>query len=99
MKLTVYKCDWCGKTVENFYDVKGWVHVEDDALTIADGTRDCKLERYTTKICCSDKNQSLDFCSIDCFLKWLFLSKETRGYKLVTEEEEKEFYFDCVHNL
>jgi len=96
MKLEVYKCDNCGKTTYDAYAEKYWIIFDNCGAHVTNGRIEGRnnIERYFKSlkfVLDSDTNDSLDFCSLKCFLEWLFLSDNTSNNRYSTMEERKKF--------
>ena len=114
MQLKVYKCECCKKETIDFFEEHGWIHIDCSGLIITDGKRHIKtpiIRRFTELIKTpTDFNNVLDFCSLKCFVKWLFLSIQTdhendyskheffkKAVKtLVDDEYLREIIIDCL---
>lgn len=114
MRIINYKCDYCEKAVEDFCSEKGWIHIDECNLKIADGRTEFEspiINRFTELISVPiEFKGGLDFCSLACFVKWLFLSKDTDYRKdydkisflkeairlLVNDKDLKEIITDCL---
>jgi len=81
MKIEIYKCDYCEKEIDKDYlSKKGWISINENGLGISSGVRENKsiLIRLAASVVVSGTHtRTLDFCCLNCFVKWLFLSKET----------------------
>ena len=86
MKVEMYKCNYCGKTVEDYYNKIGWISIFDGLhFHITNGRKKdgvANTERFYSG------TSQLDFCSITCFLQWLYTSKNTDNKSKFKEEEE-----------
>lgn len=77
MKITTYKCDYCGKETKDYYAEKGWIHIDEDKLVVTNGrTKEGKAIINSMSVLITFYGNSADFCSLSCLIKWLFLSKE-----------------------
>jgi hypothetical protein len=67
------RCDVCGEETSDRYAQKGWVHVE-GALIVHAGRRP-DGGANEAQVFRSNSALPIDFCSVQCFVKFL------RGYK------------------
>jgi hypothetical protein len=68
-EVKISSCDNCSKRVDDCYDAVGWVQVRSiGAISISEGRKrdGCAKTRFF-----SGTDNGLDFCSIDCFVKWI----------------------------
>jgi len=82
MKIEIYKCDYCGKEIdEDYLSKKGWISINEDGLSISGGKtgeHEGILIRLAVLVTVPESyTRTLDFCCLNCFVKWLFLSEET----------------------
>ena len=71
MELTMQKCNGCEKTVEDYMNEVGWIHIEstDMKIQIMKGREEsgqARMDSYSMF-----GNETLDFCSTRCFEGWL----------------------------
>jgi len=100
MKLEVHKCNNCGKISHDFYAEKGWIIFDDFGVHITNGRAEgrASAERYFKLLKFVRDSDSLDFCSLKCFLEWLFLSNTTSNNQHSTIEERKKFMQKILKN-
>ena len=75
MEKRINVCDICGKEVRNVYKEHGWVNISKNGIKIIDTGDDL----YKTDILTRSENFVIDFCSLKCFLIYLF-SKNDKLY-------------------
>lgn len=79
METTINKCNNCGKISEDVYSEIGWIKFRKEGgipLSIYNGRKSdgaANTERYYRG------HDNFDFCSLECFLRWLYLSKNTEN--------------------
>lgn len=66
MEQTIYKCEECGKTTEDYYNEIGWILFEPTAITV---TRGRKKDRTADTGYLKNNNKTLHFCGLTCFTK------------------------------
>ena len=89
MRKDIDVCDYCGKRTDDYYAEIGWIHIGEDSITVTNGRNPNGVatpERYTRGL---TSPRGIDFCSVQCFLKWLYLSDETRGKGSDKETDEQ----------
>ncbi len=95
MKVAFSKCNFCGKYTEKYKDKFGWIRITNSHFEISGNKKIDSNSKYNISIrvlydclITSDNDKQLDFCSLSCFIKWLYLSEETdtKFYKEVKEE-------------
>jgi len=113
MKIEVYRCENCGKETKDYYKEKGWIHIDTCGLVITNGrTKEghAITNRFTNLIFSSEYTSGFDFCSLRCFIRWLYLSKDTDNRKdydknsflkeaiksIVEDEFLKRLVMDCL---
>ncbi len=92
-------CNRCSKVADfDVYSEKGWIIINDNGFHILNG-RD-EYGNSGTKIYYGDlivrTKDYLDFCSLICFLRWLYFSKETQNNKNKTINQSDSFYDDVL---
>jgi len=91
MKLEGHECNNCGKITFDVYTEKGWIFFDEDGTHITNGKVEgrANVEIYFTLLKFVPHNNSLDLCSLKCFLEWLFLSDKTSNKHSPMEERKK----------
>lgn len=94
MKKEVYICNSCGKGTPDFYNERGWIHIDKRKFVVAN-ERDIDGHahpfRYTNTLI-TKHGSGLDFCSIKCFIEWMFFNPQTRNRDTTIKDEEKRFF-------
>ena len=88
MKADIYICDWCKKETKEHYTENGWITIDKSGFHVSDNN---ELKIYTPSII--TQYSDLHFCSIYCFLAWLFLSKENQN-KNTSFEKRIDFFVE-----
>lgn len=88
MKVEMYKCNYCHKTVEDQYAEIGWIQIYDGLhFHITNGRKKdgvANTERFYSG------TSQLDFCSITCFLQWIYMADDTNNKcEKIKDNEEK----------
>ena len=72
MKVTMYKCDNCGKITDDIYATNGWVIISGEDVVyilLTNGRREDRVaDTIYHKIM---KNNDVHFCSTECLIEWL----------------------------
>jgi len=92
MIVETHKCEWCGKTTLDVHAEKGWVFFDDLGAHIVKGRTEKGCSSFITSFASLryPGGDSLDFCSLKCFLNWLLLSSRTNGDHSSTPEERQQ---------
>jgi len=80
MKVEGHRCNQCNKYTLDVYAEKGWIFIDDYGIHITNGRKkdgESKIEVFFSQLKYYVDKESLDFCSLKCFLNWLFLSDST----------------------
>ena len=96
MKFTGHKCDFCKKSTEDVYTEKGWIFIDKLGFHVTNGRKEgdkgeARVMIFYSPLHFTLGDNSLDFCSLKCFLDWLFLSDTTSNMKSSTLEERHKF--------
>ena len=78
-----YICNHCGKATYMYRQEIGWIHIGDYGIQITDEEYpdgSSNVQRFTS-VLLSTAEGGLDFCSIECFIQWLYFSDETQCYQ------------------
>jgi len=90
MRFEGHTCNNCNKATHDIYAEKGWIFFDKNGTHITNGRTEgrANTEVYFTLLQFT-LNDSLDFCSLRCFLEWLFLSDDTNNKHSAMEERKK----------
>lgn len=99
MKSLIFVCNRCGSETKDYRNETGWIHIGNEGILIAggDGWRAGAnmAFRYTSSIK-TGGSDSLDFCSIKCFIEWLYTDEHTRNTRTTNCDIESRFFNDVV---
>ena len=96
MLIKEYKCDWCGKTTPDYGMEPGWIHINNHNLKISNSD---KYARLTSLIRTNDMITKLDFCSLQCFMLWLYLSQDTSPTNTEHTDEDVQLLKQQIANI
>lgn len=72
-KIELFKCNNCGKTTEDYCNEIGWIAFDNiDNIHITGGR---KKDLMADSFRYFSHTKRIDFCCLECFLNWLYLSK------------------------
>jgi len=93
MKFKGRICNNCQKSTKDVYAEKGWIFFDERGTHVTDGRLEGQsiVKVYFAPLKFALSDDSLDFCSLKCFLEWLFLSEIASNNKHSTIEERKKF--------
>lgn len=99
MMRLIFVCNRCGSETTDYKKETGWIHISSKGLLVA-GDDDWRAMtgvsfRYTSSIRTSD-DDSIDFCSIKCFIEWLYTGEHTRNTNTINNDIETRFLSDVV---
>jgi len=93
MKVRGRRCNNCDKITYDVFAEKGWILIDDSGTRITNGRNEdgvVNIEVCFTSLKYTLTHDSLDFCSLRCFLEWVFLSDDTSN-KRAPLKERREF--------
>jgi len=74
METTVIKCDCCGKITEDIYAEIGWITFSNSKNVTVSGGRNKEGNSDTFRYI-NNIEHNIHICSIECLLKFLYLTK------------------------
>lgn len=109
MKREINSCEVCEKETKDYYEEIGWIHLDEDGICITGGReKDEGMANvlFYNNLIKAKKGQVLDFCSIACFLNYIFgkfnNSEVNSIGSLITIQKEdsvKEYLNYIIHKL
>jgi len=94
MKVEGRQCNHCNKYTSDVYMEKGWIFFDSYGVHVTNGREggdsgEANVEVLFSLLQYTLGKDSLDFCSLKCFLNWLFLSDKTNNKRSSLSERER----------